>query len=278
MSINNNLVDVNAIKEAATAAANSATTNIYVGDHTDMSGNNGTIINNSTVNGDVTNVTTVDNSVVIIKEGDTYTYNGGDKVITNYQQGEKVMLASDYQGIGLEGNSFFVNSSSGSLEIQDSRDKFVEYTVDDGGEGETVAYSYVAGTEGTIDGSDKAEAEILIGADNADNEIIAGDGSASLWGGNGGTDTLTGGEGNDEFFYAIGSGNDVVQNANSNDVINLLGISLEQISNVDVNIGQVNINFIDGGNLTVEGNSGAGFKLGEEVYTVNQSTKEWSTK
>ena len=278
MSINNNLVDVNAIKESATAAVNSATTNIYVGDHTDMSGNNGTIINNSTVTGDVTNVTTVDNSVVIIKEGDTYTYNGGDKVITNYQQGEKVMLASDYQGIGLNGNSFFVNSSSGSLEIQDSRDKFVEYTVDDGGEGETVAYSYVAGTEGTIDGSDKAEAEILIGADNADNEIIAGDGSASLWGGNGGADTLTGGEGNDEFFYAIGSGNDVVQNANSNDVINLLGISLEQISNVDVNIGQVNINFIDGGNLTIEGNSGAGFKLGEEVYTVNQSTKEWSTK
>ena len=278
MAINNNLVDVNAIKEAATSAVNNATTNIYVGDHTDMSGNNGTIINNSTVNGDVTNVTTVDNSVVILKEGDTYTYNGGDKVITNYQQGEKIMLASDYQGIRLDGKSFFVNSSSGSLEIQDSHDKFVEYTVDDGGEGKTAAYSYVAGTEGTIDGSDKSEAEIMIGGENADNQIIAGNGGSSLWGGVGGNDTLTGGSSYNEFFYTAGGGNDVVQNANSNDVINLLGISLEQISNVDVNIGQVNINFVDGGNLTVEGNSGAGFKLGEEVYTVNQSTKEWSTK
>ena len=272
---NSNLVDVNAIKESVASTVNNATTNINTGDYTDMSGNNGTIINNSTVTGDVTNVTTVDNSVVIIKEGDTYTYNGGDKVITNYQQGEKVMLASDYQGIGINGDSFLVNSSSGTLEIQDSRDKFIEYTADNG---ETVAYTYVAGTEGKIDGSDKSEAAILIGADNADNEIVAGEGVSSLWGGNGGNDKLIGGNGQDEFVYAIGSGNDVVQNASSNDVINLLGISLEQISGVDVNIGQVNLNFVDGGNLTIEGNSGAGFKLGDEVYTVNQSTKEWSTK
>ena len=271
-----NVVDVDAIKQSAAETVKNATVNIYNGDHTDNSGNNGTIINNSTIGGDVTNVTTVDNSKTLVISGNTYTYSGGDKVITNYQQGEKIKLASDYQGINLQGNSFFVNSSSGSLEIQNSRDKFVEYTVDDGGE--TVAYSYVAGTEGTIDGSGKDEAEILIGADNANNEIIAGEGNSSLWGGNGGDDKLVGGEGNDEFFYAVGSGNDVVQNATSNDIINLLGVSLEQITNVDVNIGQVNLNFVDGGNLTIEGNSGAGFKLGDKVYTVNQSTQEWSVK
>ena len=216
-----------------------------------------------------------DNSTNVISQGNAFVYSGGNQTISDYKPGDKIKLASDYQGIGIEGNSFFVNSSSGSLEIQNSRDKFVEYT---GENDETVAYTYVAGVGGEVDGRGKSEAEIIIGADNADNQIYGGEGAASLWGGNGGNDVLVGGEGNDEFFYAIGSGNDVVQNSGSNDVVNLLGVSLEQITNVDVNIGQVNINFVDGGSLKIEGNSGVGYKLGDQVYTVNQSTGEWSNK
>ena len=260
------------------------------GDVIDNSNNNGVNVVGSNVGGSITNVTTVDNSTnitdsfndnhvdnstTIIKEGDTYTYSGGNRTITNYQQGEKIMLASDYQGIGINGNTFLVNSSSGALEIQECRDKFVEYTVSDGS---TAAYSYLGGSEGAIDGRDKAQAEIMIGADNADNQIYAGNGGSSVWGGNGGNDVLTGGDGYDEFFYAIGSGNDVIQNSSSNDIINLLGVTLEDISGVNVNIGQVNLNFVDGGNLTIEGNTGVGYKLGDEIYTVDQSTNEWSIK
>ncbi len=248
--------------------------NNYYGDYYDMSGNNGTIIINSSVEGDVTNNTTVDNSVTIIKEGDTYTYNGGDKIIDNYQQGEVVKLASDYQGIDLKENSFFVKSSSGQLEIQNSRDKFIGYSA----ENEVVAYSYVASGGGNVDGRDKNVAEIFIGGDNANNQIYAGSGGSSLWGGNGGTDTLIGGEGYDEFFYAVGSGNDIMQSVGDNDLVNLASVNLSQISGVDVKVGQVNINFVDGGSLQVQGGSGVAYRIAEGTFAVNQSTKQWSAK
>ncbi len=118
----------------------------------------------------------------------------------------------------------------------------------------------------------------MIGGDNADNQIYAGNAGSSLWGGNGGSDILTGCEGYDEFFYAIGSGNDVIRNAGSNDIVNLLEVSLDQISGVDVNTSEANLQFIDGGSLKVEGNSGIGYKLGDAVYTVNQNTGQWSQK
>ena len=210
----------------------------------------------------------------IVKSGNTWTYNGGNKVIENYQQGEVVELASNYQGIDLNGNSFYVKSSSGSLEIQNSRDKFIGYSAG----GQTAAYSYVASGSGTVDGRNYSQAEIMIGGENADNQIIAGSGGSSLWGGVGGNDTLTGGSSYNEFFYAVGGGSDIIQNANDNDLINLASINLSQIAGVDVNIGQVNINFIDGGRLQVNGGSGVGYQIAEGTFQVNQSTKQWSAK
>lgn len=103
-----------------------------------------------------------------------------------------------------------------------------------------------------------------------------------MWGGVAGEDTLIGGDGYDEFFYFIGSGNDVIQNARDNDVINLAGVTLEQISGVDVTESSVAVHFVDGGNLRVEGNSRVGYSIsdafGTTTYTVNQSTKQWSLK
>ena len=236
--------------------------------------------------GSSTTITTITFINFDIKNN-TYTYKGGDRTINNYNYGAVVKLLSDYQGIGLNGYSFYVNSSSGQLEIQDSRDKLIGYSGDDG---KIVAYSYVASTGGIIDGRKKSAsdispnavkvdaAEILIGADNADNQIYAGNAGSSLWGGNGGSDVLTGGDGYDEFFYAIGSGNDVVKNAGSDDIVNLLEVSLEQISGVDVQANEVTLNFTDGGSLKVEGNSGTGYKLGDAVYTVDQNTGQWSQK
>ena len=118
----------------------------------------------------------------------------------------------------------------------------------------------------------------MIGADNADNQIYAGSGGSSLWGGVGGNDVMTGGSGYNEFFYAVGGGSDVVKNANDNDLINLASVTLSQISSVEVNIGQVNINFVDGGNLQVQGGSGVGYQIAEGTFKVDQSTKEWTNK
>ena len=259
---------------ATTASGGDTIVNNYYGGYYDMSGNNGTIVNQSSVTGAVTNNTSIDNSTTIIKYGDTYTYSGGDKTITNYQQGEIVELASDYAGIDLSGNSFFVKSSSGQLEIQNSRDKFVGYSANS----EVVAYSYVASNGGTVDGRNYDKAEIMIGADNADNQIYAGGAGSSLWGGVGGNDTLTGSDGYNEFFYATGGGNDVVQSSNSDDLINLASVSISQISYVNVEIGQVNINFVDGGNLKVNGDSGVRYQVAEGTFSVNQYTKQWSNR
>ena len=223
-----------------------------------------TIINNTTIN--ETNITNINN---------TYTYNGGDKIINNYQVGQVVQLASDYQGIDVKGNSFLVKSSSGAVEIQNARDKFIGYS---GSDNNVVAYSYLASGDGQIDGRGKNQAEIMIGGDNANNQIYAGSGGSSLWGGNGGADTLTGGAGYDEFFYAVGSGNDIIQNAGDDDVVNLLGVSLEQISYAEVNYSDINIGFTDGGKLQLQGQSATGFKLEGVTYTANRSTGEWSTK
>lgn len=239
------------------------------GDSIDNSGNSGTIVNNSSVEGGVGNSTT------IVKYGNTYIYSGGDKVIDNYRQGEVVGLASDYQGIDLNGNSFFVKSSSGQVEIQNARDKFIGYS---GGDENVVAYSYVASGGGDVDGRGKSQAEIMIGGDNSNNNIYAGSGGSSLWGGNGGADTLVGGDGYDEFFFAIGSGGDVIQNSASNDVVNLLGISLEQIAGVYVSQDQVHIDFTSGEFLQVKGNTNVGYRLQGETYVCNQSTGQWSTK
>ncbi len=205
----------------------------------------------------------------------TYTYSGGDMTISDYQSTAQINIASDYTGINFDENNFYVNSSSGSLTIENARDKVISYG---NANGNLIAYSYLSNSGGLIDGSGISQAEIIIGGNDSSNQIYAGSGGSSLWGGAGGADTLIGGEGYDEFFYAIGSGVDVIQNAEYNDLINLLGVTLEQISGVDVKESAVSLSFIDGGNLRVEGNSGVGYKVGNEIYACNQSTKTWYVK
>ena len=204
----------------------------------------------------------------------SYTYSGGNMTISDYQ-GAQINIASNYTGINFDANNFYVNSSSGSLTIENARDKVISYG---DANGNLIAYSYLANSGGVIDGSGISQAEIIIGGDNSANQIIAGSGGSSLWGGTGGADTLIGGSGYDEFFFAKGSGVDVIQNAASDDLINLLGVTLNDISGVDVNESAVSLNFVDGGNLRVEGNSGVGYKLDNEIYVCNQSAKTWSAK
>ena len=200
-----------------------------------------------------------------------YTYSGGDMVISDYQ-GAHINLASDFAGIGLDENNFYVNSSSGTLTIQNARGKLISYG---DAAGNLIAYSYMANSGGEIDGRGISQAEIIIGANNADNQIFAGSGGSSIWGGVGGEDTLTGGDGYDEFFYAIGSGNDTFQNAADNDLINLLGVSLSQISYANIEDGEVNIGFVSGENLRVVGNSNVSYKLGNEVFACDNSNRTW---
>ena len=198
-------------------------------------------------------------SAAVTKSANVYTWNGRSGSIDNYTMGEQINLAGDFTGIGSDESNF----------------KIIGYG---DAAGNLLAYSFMAESGGDLDGSSLSQYEIIIGANNASNRIVAGSGSSSLWGGNGGNDTLIGGAGYDEFCYSLGSGSDVIQNAASNDIVNLIGLSLENITNLDVNESAVSVAFNDGGNLRIEGNTGVGYRLGGAVYTVNQSTKEWSTK
>lgn len=120
----------------------------------------------------------------------------------------------------------------------------------------------------------------LVGNDY-DNVIIASKGDSSMWGGNSSSnDTLIGGDGSDNFFYTFGNGKDTINNAADNDTVNLFDVNLEQISNVEVNMSAIKINFTDGGSLTINGNtSGLKYRLGNgDIYTVNQNTREWTKK
>ena len=213
---------------------------------------------------------------ILNAENGVYTYSGGNRYIENYSQGEQINLASDYKGIEIYENTLYVKSSSGSLKIENARDKVISYG---DANGNFIVHSCIVNRGGEIDYRGSTQAEMLIGGNNADNLIYAGNGNSSLWGGNGGADTLIGGEGYNEFFYAIGNGSDVIQNANAGDLINLASVSISQISGVEVNGGQVNINFADGGNLQVQGGNNLSYKLAEGTFTFNQSsTGEWSVK
>lgn len=234
--------------------------NNYYGDYYNVVGNSGTVLVASSVEGGI---------------GNTYNYSGGDKSIENYKEGEVVQLSSDYQGIDLKENSFFVNSGSGHLEIKNSRDKFIGYSATNT---DVIAYSYVASGSGVVDGRGKSQAEIMIGADNGNNQMYAGNGDSSLWGGNGGNDTMFGGNAYTEFFYTGGNGNDVIQNAHSTDIVNLLGVSLNQISSYSFSESHVSLQFNDGGSLRVNGNSNIGYRVENQVYVCNQSTGQWTTR
>lgn len=205
-----------------------------------------------------------------------YVYNGGYQTISDYQEGDQINLNCEYRGIDLNGNSFYVNSSNGQLEIQNSRNKYISYGF---ANGELAAYSYVASTGGVIDGRSRNDAvEIMIGMDHASNIIYANDVGSSLWGANGGADTLVGGGGYDEFFFAMGSGVDTIKNAGSEDIVNLLGVTLGQISTAEITGDGVNLSFADGGSLRVEGTSNVGYRLEGVTYAANQSTREWYVK
>ena len=122
----------------------------------------------------------------------------------------------------------------------------------------------------------------LADADVGYYELTDGEGSRSLWGGVDGDDTLVGSQGYDEFFYCKGNGNDVIENAGDDDLINLLDVSLDDI---DLNsfpnaIGDnsIELKFNDGGSLKVNGMSEVGFKVANVDCTFCVKDRQWSVK
>ena len=146
-----------------------------------------------------------------------YQYNGGNGLITSYSSSQKIHFGTTFRGVGFDGNNFQLHSASGTLTVQDCRNKVLEVA---DGDGRTAGYAYMAGSSQTIDGRGFSAVEVIIGSDNSQDIIFAGDGGSSLWGGAGSvTDIMYGGLGADIFFYGAGDGEDIIQNTNSLDQV-----------------------------------------------------------
>ena len=161
---------------------------------------------------------------------DTFIYNKGNDIVSNYQDREKINFAATYTDFGFDDSNFYLNAAEGSLAIQNHKDKWIDIATSDGN---VVAHAYVANNGSVIDGRSFNELAVIVGGNNARDTIYAGSGDSSLWGGNDGFDTLAGGSGVDMFFYGTNDGDDWIQSASENDVINLYDVTLADIIAAD---------------------------------------------
>lgn len=148
-----------------------------------------------------------------------YNYHGyGNVSLSHFENGDSITWNCSFNGIGVNGDEFSLYSSSGSLSIQNSRNKLIKVKTPSG---EISGYAYMSSIEGTIDGRQFNDViEVIVGANDKSNVIYAGGSNSSLWGGAGNTsDTLVGSEFADTFFYGAGDGDDVIQFTNGWDSV-----------------------------------------------------------
>ena len=197
-------------------------------------------------------------------------------VKSGYTPYEQVNFHTELKDLETKGDNLIIYSNTGSLTIANVRGQNMTYGDADGN---VIGYSYVSGKSETIDRRNYSKFNVVIGADNADNVIYAGSGGSNMWGGFGGKDTLIGGAGYDVFNYKAGSGDDLVQDAGDNDLVNLNDVSMSQIVSAKVDYSEISVTFTEGGSLKITGNSKVGFLVdGVTYYVSNRSTGDWSTK
>lgn len=105
----------------------------------------------------------------------------------------------------------------------------------------------------------------LVGSLEDNSVLRGGHGTNSLWGGGSGNDTLVAGDGSNEYYYLYNGGDDVIEGAKDDEIVNLLGIDL---NNYDINslvegIGEdsTEIKFNDGGSVKVNNAATVQFKI-----------------
>ena len=139
-----------------------------------------------------------------------------------------------------------------------------------------VSYLYIA----NINASGSSGNDTLYG-NAGSNEIRAGSGNSTLWGGqyDGTADILIGGDGVDTFLVGKNDGNDVIQSSSYNDVINLYDVSLSEIStSTDENNIYLSLN--NGSQITIQNSdnlSSAVWTSDGGRYRYNRSSSSWQS-
>ena len=184
----------------------------------------------------------------IIREGNTITVSGTSggalTIETDFSNDETILYSMDGQNIGAakiadstnslhyDKNVFYFqfNDNSGTVYYYDSEDVTVAIDNSNGQEFVGAKNINAQGSSGNLN---------MIG--NAlDNEIYSGSGN----------DTLTGGSGADRFYWGNGCGYDIITDAESNDVIDLYNVNLDDIAELDTSSG-INVKLNDGSQLNV---------------------------
>ena len=189
--------------------------------------------------------TTGDDTLTGGDGNDVFIFSGGNVLITDYAETDKVSLSSklSYKGFEIDDNgSLILNyGSDNSLTIQKGKGKNISLVKDNKTTVNvydnigifdakktalTIASSATSLDAGsystlvTINGA--ATGAIPITGNDKSNRISAGSNGSTLNGG-AGSDTLVGGGGADVFVYKSGEGNDVIEKYATGDIISLSG-------------------------------------------------------
>lgn len=203
---------------------------------------------------------------------DTFLYTNGSGIIKNATTGDKVNYgAADYNGFRFSNDDIILSSSEGDLIVQSIRDEVIDIA---DGSGNVAARVFMAGSGGDVKGDTIGGYLVMSGANEQSNIITAGNEGGSLYGGNGAEDTLIGGDGVDYFMFGYDSGFDTIFGAYSNDFINLMDVTLDNIS-LSVTAGSTQISLASGAQLTVDGHNGAGFLIQGKIYDADLATNSF---
>lgn len=207
-----------------------------------------------------------------------YTYTGGWKTLYNYS-GEKVKWATDYAGLSFDDTYFAIHSNSGWLTLLDGVNKIIDVA---DARGNTIAYAFKSTYGGMLDGSGLSTFEVIVGGDNSSNDIRAGSGGSSLWGGGGVVaDTLIGGAGADCFYLGEYDGSDVIYNASQDDKVMLYNVELANIGDFSTTANSVSLYlWWNGSTVTINDQGGLSptFQLSDgSCWKFNHSTNNWQS-
>ena len=203
---------------------------------------------------------------------DTFLYTNGSGLITNARTGDKVNFGAEgYSGFRFSNDGVVISSGEGDLIVQGIRNEIIDIA---DGSGNLLTHVFVASGGGEINASMYNEYVVISGADDQSNIITAGTVGSSLYGGARGVDTLIGGAGADCFMFGYDAGIDTILGAYSNDFINLMDVTLDNIA-LSVTAGSTQISLTSGAQLTVDGHNGAGFLIQGKMYDADLATNSF---
>ena len=223
----------------------------------------------------VVNVTNLDGSATesVIIQGvvDSLTGYGQDILISGDGVVDDVIAQVGGDKLNFDKFANYYNATGKNATIDVANDKDFAQVWLDGCKGKTFV-----GDIHDINASEFIGAAELAGNDY-NNNIVAGSGEASLWGGHKGDDALYAGTGKDTFYYTLGNGTDTIFGAKDGDVVNLAGVTLDQIVGAEFSgsgdpIQGVALNFRDGGKLYIgdSGTNDVSYVVNGETYVVNE--------